>query len=124
MHARQSVTSLRETDPAGNPEKSSTSRACFAPALFDAAGFFDALVATAFLPAAADFFDAAFFANFVATLFLLDAAAFFDAFDAAAFLPAVFFTFDAATAFAFATGLAFLAADFDLLLVAAIIANG
>jgi hypothetical protein len=129
MHARQSVTSLRETDPAGNSEKSSTSRACFAfddfaaPA-FDAFDFFDAFDATAFLLVAEGFFDADFFDAFV------------DDFGDAPFLPAAaFFTFDAAlfvfgaAAFAFAAGFAFdegfafFAAVFDLLLVAAIVAG-
>ena len=93
MHARQSVTSLRETKPAGNSEKSNRSLACFAFkgfaafALFEVAAFLDA---TAFLLAAAAFFVEDFFDDFLTTAFLL--AAFFD----------------------------FFAAVFDLLLVAAI----
>jgi len=107
MHARQSVTSVRETEPAGNSEKSNTSRACFgldAFALLDATAFFDA-------------FDAAFV--FVAPT-AFDAAAFFEDFDAAGFFAADFFGAFAAAAFAFAAGLAFFAVVFELFLVAAI----
>ena len=111
MHARQSVTSVRETEPAGNSEKSNTSRACFAFEdfeLLEAAAFvaaFDAFGATDFLLAAV-FFDADFFG----------------AFDAADFLPAAFFTFDAAIFFAafLTAGFAFFAAVFELFLVEAI----
>jgi hypothetical protein len=112
MHARQSVTSLRETDPAGNSEKSGTSRACFAFddfALLDAPAFaaaLDAPAAFAFVTPEAFAFDAA-------------AAFNFDAFVAAAFLPAAFFTV-AAAAFALAAGFVFFAAAFDLVFVAAI----
>jgi hypothetical protein len=126
MHARQSVTSLCETDPAGNSEKSSTSRACFAfddfaaPA-FDAVDFFDALDATAFLLVAEGFFDAGFF-DALGDAPFLPAAAFFT-FDAATFVfGAAAFTFAAGFA-AFDDGFAFFASVFDLLLVAAIVAG-
>jgi hypothetical protein len=117
MHARQSVTSTRDTEPAGNSEKSRTSRACFAFAPFDAPAFFVDLDAT-------DFFD-----DFDAASFLVEEvfdafgdAGLFDGFLAADFLPAApFFTFDAAAfAPAFAVGFAFFAAVFRVLLVAAI----
>ena len=133
MHARQSVTSARETEPAGNSEKSNTSRACFgfeAFAPLDATAFFEALDATAFdATAAFDFVtpEAFAFEAFDGTGFLLAAAVFFDAgffeaFVAAGFLPASFFTFDAAGFFAaFLTAVfAFFAAVFRVVLVAAI----
>ena len=118
MHARQSVTSCLDTEPAGNSAKSNTSRACFAfaplPAfaLLEAEGFRAAFVATAFLLAAAGFLDSGFFDE-----------GFFDAFAAGAFLPAALFGLDAPAAFAFSTGSAFFVAVFDLLLVAAIVAE-
>src|ERR671927_1867876 len=96
MHARQSVTSTRDTEPAGNSEKSRTSRGCFALddfaafTLFDATAFFVDFDATAFF--AASFFDEDFFDDF---------------------LTAAFFAFGGA-------GLAFFAAVFRVLLVAAI----
>ena len=93
MHDRHNVISCRVTDPAGNSPKSNTSFATFG-ALTLAAGFL-----------------AAFGFDFDGAAFLL-----------AAFTP--FFDFDAGAAFAFfAEGLAFLAAVFDLLLVAAIVAD-
>jgi hypothetical protein len=125
MHARQSVTSARETEPAGNPEKSNTSRACFGFEAFDAPAFvtdFDATAAFDFVTPEAFAFEA-----FDGTDFLLAAAVFFDAgffeaFAAAGLLPAAFFTFDAAGFFAafLTAGFAFFAAVFDLVLVAAI----
>ena len=107
---------MRETEPAGNSEKSRTSRACFA---FDD---FELLEETTFV---ADF-DAAFafvtpeafaFEAFGATAFLLAvffAADFFEAFDAD-----FFGAFDAASFFAaFLTARAdFFAAVFELFLV-------
>jgi hypothetical protein len=135
MHARHSVTSARETEPAGNSEKSRTSRACFAFDAFElleAPGFaadFDADFAFAtpeafasdafgeadFLLAAAVFFDAVLFAGDFFELF-------FDAFGAAGFLPAALFTFGAAIFFAgfLTAGADFFAAAFGLFLVAAI----
>ena len=133
MQARQSVTSVRETEPAGNSEKSNTSRDCFAFdafALLDATAFvadFDAAAAFAFVALAAFVTPEGFaFDAFGATDFLLAAvffgASFLEAFDAAAFLPASFFTFDAGVFFAafFAAGADFFAEVFELLLVAAI----
>jgi hypothetical protein len=123
MHARQSVTSTRDTEPAGNSEKSNTSRACFAfdgfaPfAPFDATAFLVDFDATGFFDAA-NFFEEDFFDDFGGSDFF-DAEGFFDT---AAFLPAApFFTFDAeGFALAFAAGLALFAAVFRVLLVAAI----
>jgi hypothetical protein len=118
---------VRETEPAGNSEKSNTSRACFAFeafAPFDAPAFvtdFDATAAFDFVT-----LEAFAFVAFDATGFLLAAvffdAGFFEAFVAAGFLPAAFFTFDAAGFFAafLTAGFAFFAAVFDLVLVAAI----
>src|ERR1044071_2921259 len=100
MHARQSVTSLRETEPAGNSEKSKTSRACFAFEAFDAPAFvtdFDA-PADFVTPGAFAFVAFVAFVAFEATGLLPAAvffgADFFEAFGASAFLPAAFFTFD------------------------------
>src|SRR5205085_1785426 len=118
MHARQSVTSLCETEPAGNSEKSSTSRACFAFAPFDAEGFRDAFAATAVLLAAGSFFDADFFDAFFAAAFLPPASLF--TFDATALFIFGAAAFAFAAGFAFEVGFAFFAVVFDLLLVAAI----
>jgi hypothetical protein len=107
MHARHSVTPTRETEPAGNSEKSGTSRACFAFAAFVAEGLFNA----------ADFFDDFDAAGFFVAVFF--DADFFEAFFATAFLPAAFFNVGAA-GFAFDVGSAFFDAAFDLLFVAAI----
>jgi hypothetical protein len=117
MHARQSVTSWRDTEPAGNSSKSSTS-------FTDAAFAFDA-------PTLFDFdkidFDAEAFdtTDFDAEAF--DAARFDADFDATAFAPvlavvaALAFLEAAALTLGGDKGLAFFEAVFDLALVAAII---
>jgi hypothetical protein len=95
MHDRQSVTSCRVTDPAGNSPKSSTSFGAF-----DAFAALAAFVARAFALEGAAFFGVPFFAAFD--------------FEGAAFLLA------ALPAAAFRALGAFFAAAFALLLPAAI----
>src|SRR2546423_4189849 len=98
MHARQSVTSCRVTEPAGNSAKSSTSLAAFFFGA-SAAAFFGASAAalTAWVFFA---FTAAFFVFVAPTFFVFGASTFF-AFGAVAFAP---FLADAALP---AAGLAF-----------------